>query len=338
MLHCCTPHLNTQGRRWHAPAHALYGIYAALRSCATAVASTQQYSALLRVGPSTDAEQKRLKHRQWRAMHSTCSNSPAEEHCQWQDPAPLAPRLCFEPFLPPAIPLKHTWFGSGGRKTQLETCWEQSSRDLQLPGIPQRPCAERAARLPLHRLGPHLSRLAGSARAGRPGCLCPAGHARLQRVRHCVGAGRHVGPVRAPVGLVQRDNALDESIMEWCGRPEAAGITVNLAWLAAEAGRAGMRSFWHLSRDKPYSLANSKSIAVQTWPASHCERGQHRPANCQHCPANTASVALRTWPASPSRHRQHRPANAASITLQTLPASPSEHCQHLPANAGSAAL
>lgn len=39
-------------------------------------------------------------------MHGACSNSPAEGHCQRQDPAPLAPGLCFEPFLPTL--LKHT--------------------------------------------------------------------------------------------------------------------------------------------------------------------------------------------------------------------------------------
>lgn len=203
-------------------------------------------------------------------INSACSNSSAEDHCQEQDAAPLAPGLCFEPFLPPAASLKHTWFGSSGHKTQLEMCWEQSGHEFQLPSVPQRPRARQAAGLPLRWPGPHLSRLASSARAGRPGCLCPAGHARVQRVRHCVGAGQHVSPVRAPVGLVQHDNALDGSIMEWCGQLGATGITVNLAWLAAVAGRAGMRSFRHLSRDKPY-LAGKQQ---------------------KHHPANMASIAL----------------------------------------------
>lgn len=86
-----------------------------------------------------------------------------------------------------------------------------------------------------------------------------------------MGAGRRVSPVgRAPVGLVQRNSGLDGSIMEWCGQLRAAGITVNLAWLAAVAGRAGMRSFWHLSRDKPYLAGKMQ----------------------KHCPANKGSVTL----------------------------------------------
>lgn len=221
-------------------------------SNAMAVTSPQQRSALLRLRTRLWRRAGAFKTQAIACMHSACSNSPAEKHCQQKDPAPLATGLCLKPFLPPHTSAKHTWFGSSGRKTQLEMCREQSGHDLRLPSIPQGPYTGRAAGLPLRWPGPHLSRLVGSARAGRPGCLCPAGHARLRRVRHCVGVGRRVGPVRAPVGLLQCDNALDGSIMEWCGRPGAAGITVNLAWLAAAAGRAGMRSPWRLSSDKPY--------------------------------------------------------------------------------------
>lgn len=179
-------------------------------------------------------------------------------------------------------------------------CWEQRGHDLWLPSVPQRPRAGWAAGLPLRWLGPHLSRLVGSARAGRPGCLCPAGHAQLQRVRHCVGVGRRVGPVMAPVGLVQHDNALDGSIMEWCGQPGAAGITVNLGWLAAAAGRAGTRSSWCLSRDKPclsgnqqkHHPANVASTTLRTWPAPPCKLPASSCKHCQRCPVNTASITL----------------------------------------------
>lgn len=126
----CTPHLGTQGRRWRVPARACYGIYAALRSHAMAVTSAQQRSALLRVGAGTGAEQKHLER-----MHGACSNSPAEEHCQWQDPAPFA-LACV---LNPSSFQQHHQNTPGLGAVATRPSWKHAGRVATTSGCPVSP-------------------------------------------------------------------------------------------------------------------------------------------------------------------------------------------------------
>lgn len=132
----------------------------------------------------------------------------------------------------------------------------------------------------------------------------------LQRMRHCLERAA-CRPRHGTCWACAADNALDGSIMEWGGQPGAAGITVNLAWLAAAAGRAG-RAEEALSGEspgiRPGSLADTIGVALQTWPASPREHGQHHPRG-------TASTFLRVLPASPCKPCQHLSVSVAPQTV-----------------------
>lgn len=151
----------------------------------------------------------------------------------------------------------------------MHPVWERLQDPAgDVPGPPAAP----------HPPGTSLLSVATAVTAGR---LVLGGQAAfvawLQRMRHCLERAV-CRPRHGTCWACAANNALDGSIMEWGGQPGAAGITVNLAWLAAAAGRAG-RAEEALSGEspgiRPGSLADTIGVALQTWPASlrECGRG-----------------------------------------------------------------
>lgn len=80
-------------------------------------------------------------------------------------------------------------------------------------------------------------------------------------------AGQHAGPVRAPVGLVQHNNALDGSIMNCCRQPECWDHGKSRL-ASSSSSRQGCDALFlaSLQGQSPTLPANSKHITLQTWP------------------------------------------------------------------------